>query len=49
MISNEDKYKLLKITKEYNISKRYLFSSNNKQHSTACDLAVKQTQLTPLS
>lgn len=42
MISNEDKYKLLKIAQKYNIAKLYLFGSNlkDKRDSNDIDLAV---------
>ena len=43
MISNEDKNKLLKLAKRYNISKLYLFGSNinDKKDSNDIDLAVE--------
>ena len=42
MISNEDKYKLLEISKKYNVSKLYLFGSNIEStiDSNDIDLAV---------
>jgi predicted nucleotidyltransferase len=43
MISDEDKYKLLKIAQKYNISKLYLFGSNldSERIPNDIDLAVE--------
>jgi len=43
MISNEDKYCLLKIAKKYDVSKIYLFGSNlnSERESKDIDLAVE--------